>query len=92
MVQSRNDAKIEFSLVDITADIKENDQIIHLQAWKSTNNDDIIKSFKKISKQGINTSSKCFVVTIYQPPEGMEFTGMGESIQYCSSMGLSKPF
>ena len=44
LAQSRDDAKIEFSLVDITIDIKENDQIIHLQAWKSTNNDAIINS------------------------------------------------
>jgi hypothetical protein len=46
LVLSRNDAKIEFSLVDITIDIKENDQIIHLQAWKSVNNNDIINSLK----------------------------------------------
>ena len=44
LAQSRDDAKIEFSLVDITIDIKENDQITHLQAWKSTNNDAIINS------------------------------------------------
>jgi hypothetical protein len=46
VVQSRNDAKIEFSLVDITIDVDENDQIIHLQAWKSINNDAIINSLK----------------------------------------------
>jgi microcystin-dependent protein len=46
LVQSRNDAKIEFSLVDITIDIKENDQIVHLQAWKSVENNDIINSLK----------------------------------------------
>ena len=45
-VQSQNDAKIQFSLVDITIDIKENDQMIHLQAWKSVNNNDIINSLK----------------------------------------------
>ena len=54
LVQSRNDAKIEFSLVDITIDVDENDQIIHLQAWKSINNNDIINSrkvedYKKLS-------------------------------------------
>jgi microcystin-dependent protein len=46
LVQSQNDAKIEFSLVDITIDVKENDQTTHLQAWKSSNNDAIIQSLK----------------------------------------------
>jgi len=46
LVLTRNDAKIEFSLVDITIDVDENDQIIHLQAWKSISNDAIINSLK----------------------------------------------
>ena len=37
-----NDAKISFDLVDISIDIEEDDAIIHLDAFKSTSNDEIL--------------------------------------------------
>jgi hypothetical protein len=41
-----NDAKISFDLVDITIDVDENDNQLHLQAFKSKSNDEIIEKNK----------------------------------------------
>ena len=56
-----NDAKISFDLVDITIDVEENDNQLHLQAFKSKSNDEIIDRNK------INEFSRLKWVSIGNP-------------------------
>ena len=56
-----NDAKISFDLVDITIDADENDNQLHLQAFKAKSNDEIIE------KNKINEFSRLNWVSIGNP-------------------------
>jgi microcystin-dependent protein len=66
MVSSQSDGKISFKLVDITIDVEENDNQIHLQAFKSELNDGIldkhnVTEFKKL--QWVSLGNPKFTIT-----------------------------